>query len=283
VLTEDRWVAVSEDPDVVLHVEEIPGPAERTLLVIHGGPDWDCSYLREPLIRLAGRVRLLLTDLRGCGRSTRGLDWEHYTWDAAVGDVVALLDRLDVAMVDVLGFSNGGLLAQRLALAAPGRVRRLVVASSSVEPVPKDAFAGWAERDRRRALAGETDPALSGPARTEAWARTSATVDLWRPELLPDYLRRLDRVRWSGDWAEPWLAGRLSSARPDDAARRLASLGIPVLLLQGAQDMTFPAELARRTAATVPSASAVVLDQAGHMAHVDQPDQWLAAIETFLS
>jgi pimeloyl-ACP methyl ester carboxylesterase len=46
--------------------------------------------------------------------------------------------------------------------------------------------------------------------------------------------------------------------------------------------MTFPAELARRTAATVPSASAVVLEQAGHMAHVDQPDQWLAAIDTFL-
>ena len=46
-------------------------PADPPLLVIHGGPDRDHSYLREPLARLAGSRRLLMPDLRGCGRSTR--------------------------------------------------------------------------------------------------------------------------------------------------------------------------------------------------------------------
>lgn len=72
-------VAVSADPLVELFVAATPGPVDRTLLVIHGGPDWDHSYLREPLNELAGSHRVVLPDLRGCGRSTRGLADEFYT------------------------------------------------------------------------------------------------------------------------------------------------------------------------------------------------------------
>jgi pimeloyl-ACP methyl ester carboxylesterase len=282
-VTDSRLVPVSEDPPIELYVRERPGPDKQTLLVVHGGPDWDASYLVEPLARLPDRHRVLWPDLRGCGRSTRGLAAEALTWDAAVGDLVALLDALGLGAVDVLGFSTGGLLAQRLALLVPDRVRRLIVASSSVEPVPEHAFAGWAERDRRRAGVFQVDAGLDGPERTRAWALASADSDVWRADSMPDYLRRLDRVRFSGDWAEPWLAGRLGSARPGDGRRRLAATGIPILLLQGRQDMTFPAGLADVTAAELPAAQAHVLDEAGHMAHVDQPERWLAAVEDFLA
>ncbi len=274
---------VGEDPPVELHVRERPGADRHALLVVHGGPDWDASYLVEPLIRLPDRHRVLWPDLRGCGRSGRGLGDEHYTWAAAVDDLAALVDALELEAVDVLGFSTGGRLALRLALQVPDRVRRLIVASSSVEPVPADAFAGWAERDRRRAAVPEVDAGLDGPERTRAWAAAAAGADVWRADALPGYLRRLDRVTFSGDWSRPWLAGRLGSSYPDDARRRLAATGIPVLLLHGRQDMTFPAELADVTAAAMPTARARVLDDAGHMAHIDQPDRWLAAVEAFLA
>ncbi|HEY1915095.1 MAG TPA: alpha/beta fold hydrolase [Streptosporangiaceae bacterium] len=55
-------------------------------------------------------------------------------------DLIALLDALGIARADVLGFSYGGMIAARLALAAPGRVRRLIVASASLLPVPPDAL-----------------------------------------------------------------------------------------------------------------------------------------------
>lgn len=110
--------------------------ADRSLLVVHGGPDWDHSYLREPLGDLAGVRRLLLPDLRGCGRSARGLVLEAYHPDAVVRDLVAVFDAFGVGRADVLGFSFGGLLAQRLALTVPARVGRLIIASSSVVPVP---------------------------------------------------------------------------------------------------------------------------------------------------
>ncbi|GAA2825144.1 alpha/beta hydrolase [Nonomuraea rubra] len=279
-------------------------PACDPLLVIHGGPDWDHSYLLDPLIRLADRHDLIFPDLRGCGRSTRGLPDDQYTPAAATGDLVALLDALGVATTDVLGFSYGGLIAQRLALAAPDRVRRLVIASSSVLPVPPNAFAGWPERDRRTAAAAAvwsnaaptgrdqaaSDPAASdpagadptGPELTRAAAFAGAEADVWRAEALDGYRDRLARVRFSAEWLRPWRAGKLPGARPGDAAARLAALGVPILLLHGRQDMTFPAAQAERAAELIPRARAVLLDEAGHMAHVDRPRAWLEAVAAFL-
>jgi pimeloyl-ACP methyl ester carboxylesterase len=281
----ESHIAVSADPAVRLFVAQSQGPADRVLLVIHGGPDWDHSYLREPLDRLAGQHRLILPDLRGCGRSTRGLGDGQYTPDAATGDLAVLLDALGVADADVLGFSYGGLLAQRLALATPRRVRRLIIASSSVLPVPPGALEGWAERDRRTAAAKRawSDRALSGPDLTRAAAIAQAPADLWRQDAMPGYLARLQRIRFSAEWLRPWRAGTLPPAHPDDAALRLAAVSIPILLLHGRQDMTFPAALAQQAAALIPSARAVILQDAGHMAHIDQPGQWITAVSGFLA
>lgn len=96
-------VTVSADPVVELFVAESPGPRDRPLLVIHGGPDWDHTYLREPLAQLGDRYRLVMPDLRGCGRSTVGLPGDQYTPDAVVADLVALLDVLGLGVVKTPG------------------------------------------------------------------------------------------------------------------------------------------------------------------------------------
>lgn len=277
-------VPVSADPAVELFVAQTPGPPRNPLLVIHGGPDWDHTYLREPLIQLAGARRVILPDLRGCGRSTRGLPDGHYT-AAAAGDLAALLDALRTGPADVLGFSYGGLIAQRLALAASGRIRRLIIASSSILPVPPDAFDGWHECARRRAAAAAvwSDPSLSGPELTRAAAIASALADVWRPQALPGYLDRLADTHFTAEWQRSFRAGTLPSARPPDAARRLAALGVPILLLHGRQDMTYPARLAEDAAELIPSACATVIEDAGHMTHIDQPSAWLDALTDFLS
>jgi pimeloyl-ACP methyl ester carboxylesterase len=277
-------VTVCTDPQVDLFVARTSGPADAGVLTIHGGPDWDHSYLREPLDRLAGRHRLILPDLRGCGLSTSGLGDDQYTPDAVINDLISLLDILGADRVDVLGFSYGGLLAQRLALTAPHRVRRLIIASSSVLPVPDHAFQDWAERDRRMAaeVAFWSNTTLSGPELTRQAAIAAAPANVWRESALPDYLARIGRVRFSAEWSRPWQAGRLPSPRCDDAAVRLAALGIPILLLHGRHDMTFPVGLVEQTTALIPAARAVVLDNAGHMAHIDQPEQWFTAVGEFL-
>jgi pimeloyl-ACP methyl ester carboxylesterase len=270
---------------VELFTAQVPGPADRTLLVIHGWPDWDHSYLRQPLARLSPGHRVIWADLRGCGRSTQGLADDQYSPAAATADLIALLDALGIARADVLGFSYGGMIAVRLALAAPGRVRRLIVASTSLQPVPPDAFAGWRERDERQAAEAAiwSDPSVPAPDLARAAAVAGAPANVWRAEALPGYLEVLEGVRFSAEWLRPYRAGTLPPARPDHAVERLAALGLPVLLLQGRQDMGFPAALTAQAAGLIGSARAVILDEAGHMAHVDQPEAWLAAVADFLT
>jgi pimeloyl-ACP methyl ester carboxylesterase len=285
MLTETR-VTVAAGPDVELMVAQSRGAADRALLVIHGGPDWDHTYLREPLAQLGAERRLIMPDLRGCGRSTVGLADGQYTPDAAVADLVTLLDALGHERVDVLGFSHGGLLAQRLAVAFPHRLRRLIIASSSLYPVPADAYCGWAERGTRLAAAPRRWPTGSGlsfAGQVRADAIAQAPLNIWREDNLPAYLDRLAGVHFTGEWLRCWQKGILPPALPPAAARRLAALRIPVLILHGAQDMIFPADLAHRAADRIPAARAVIVQAAGHMTHIDQPGHWLAAVTDFLA
>jgi pimeloyl-ACP methyl ester carboxylesterase len=279
---DEQRVRVSAE--VTLFVASAGAPGRPVLFVVHGGPDWDHSYLREPLSQLAGRHRVVLSDVRGCGRSTWGLGDAGYTPDAVVGDLLGLADALGARRFSVLGFSWGGFIAQRLAVAAPERVDRLVIASSGVLRSDAAAFGHWPERERRLAAEAAVwrDPSLSGPQLTRAAAFAGASADVWRVSALPGYLQRLADVRFSAEWLRPWRAGTLTPADLDDPIGRLAKTRIPVLLIHGRQDMRFAASAAQRAAALLPLARAVVLDDAGHMAHVDEPSAWLQAVTEHL-
>ena len=123
---------------------------------------------------------------------------------------------------------------------------------------------------------------LSGPALIRAAAVAGAPANVWRADRLPGYLDRLSAVHFAADWLGPWRAGTLPPAHLPAAAQRLALLGVPILLLHGEHDMTTPAALITRAAGRIPGATAVILSNAGHMAHIDQPGRWLAAITRFL-
>ena len=244
---------MSADPGVRLFVAQAGGPSARAVLVIHGGPDWDHSYLREPLDGLAGQCRLILPDLRGCGRSTRGLGDDQYTPGAATDDLAVLLDVLGVARADVPGFSYGGLLAQRLALTAPHRVRSLIIASSSILPVPPGAFAGWAERDRRVAAeaAAWSDPALTGPGltvpRPSRARRRMCGGPMPCPATSPACSASGSRPNGHGHGERASCLRRTVMTRPGGwrASVSRTAAARPA-------DMTFPAALAQQAAALIP-------------------------------
>ena len=138
----------------------------RPLVLLHGGLmtiDLNWGPLLEPL---AATRQVIAVELQGHGR-TADTD-RPMTIEALADDVVALLDHLGIADADLFGFSLGGLVAYTIALGAPDRVGKLIVASADAhrppgrESVPLDddrmPTQGGLPGDARRLRRGRSRP-----------------------------------------------------------------------------------------------------------------------------
>jgi pimeloyl-ACP methyl ester carboxylesterase len=280
---------------VELFVRRLGDPTLPMLVVIHGGPTWDHSYLLPAVAELADVAHVVLFDLRGCGRSCRtppvgDLPLAALQPDFLADDVAALVRQLGAEQADVLGFSYGGMVAMRVVDQHPAVVRRLILASTTAYRDFEDELEASPDYRARAALCTDVpfdDPVRSAPdapdgALSRAMAFGSAPHNIWRLDRLDQWHQVLDRVRFSSDWSEPYSSGTLRPAAPEDAPRVLRDWGGPVLLLHGAREMSFPLAVARRLHAELPASTLVEVPESAHMAHFDNPTAWLAAIREFL-
>jgi pimeloyl-ACP methyl ester carboxylesterase len=272
-----------------LRAEQSPEPP---LVVIHGGPDWDHTYLLPGLLPVAGHRHVILFDMRGCGRSTRDLAPAEYQPEFVVEDIAGLVQVLGHHRIDLLGFSTGGQVAQLLIEAHPDLVRRLILASTTAYPQVGQYVEGWAEYQRRRSLAvpspewaqlPDGEDLAEDSQVTIRWAVEAAPTAIWNLQRLDEYLTLLGKVCFSGNWLTPFREGRLHPWRPNDPEQVLRDFGGPILILHGAQDMGFPVQVAERLHEAVPATQLRIIDEAGHMAQFDQSQAWATAVIDFLA
>ncbi|WP_111498350.1 alpha/beta fold hydrolase [Marinobacter bohaiensis] len=106
-------------------------PDGQPLVMIHGWPE--SSYCWAAVAEhLDPRYRIIAPDLRGLGDSDRSDGLAHYRKQALAGDVISLLDPLGIEDFFLAGHDWGGVVAQEIALAAPERVRKLVIMNIAI-------------------------------------------------------------------------------------------------------------------------------------------------------
>src|SRR6266487_5503913 len=106
----------------------------RPLVLLHGGLltiDLNFGPLLGPL---AASRQVIAVELQGHGHTAD--TGRPMTIEALASDVLTLLDQLGVGQADLFGFSLGGLVACAVALGAPARVGRLIVASADAHRPP---------------------------------------------------------------------------------------------------------------------------------------------------
>jgi 3-oxoadipate enol-lactonase len=252
--------------DVSLHYEEWGDG--RPLLLIPGIPalasDW------APLARRLAEDghRAIAYDNRGSGAST--VTPGPYTTAQMAGDALALLDHLGVERADVFGISMGGMIAQELALAAPGRVGRLVLGCTHAGV----AHAVAMPREAGRAFALETDDwALR--MRTLAPFAFAEGVD---PALLDGFI-----AKKSADVQDPaGYAGQIQAVLAHDTAARLHEIGAPTLVLTGDDDRVIPGGSSGLLAERILGATLRVIPGTGHLFFIERLDDTLAVLGEFL-
>jgi len=216
-------------------------------------------------------------DLPGHGRSVARAAGRSYDFDACIDDLVATLAATGHRNAHWLGYSMGARLALACAVRHPSRVASLVLLAG------RAGIASPEERAARR-LADET---LA--ARIEARG-VEAFVDEWLAQPLfatlrrfgPEFMARERAARLAND-AQGLAAGlrALGPGAQPPLFDALPQVGVPVLLVAGALDVGFVAaahELARH----LPRAEVCVIPDAGHAAHLEQPEAFLRVVREFL-
>lgn len=219
---------------------------------------------------LADRFRVLNLDLRGHGRSSEVT--RAFSLYDTVSDVVAVLDELGIEKAVWCGLSVGGMVALRAALTCPQRVERLILLDTDAgaeTPLRKMRYYGMGLGAR---LLG-VGPFLSPIARLMFGATTRrenpTLVSEWKREFsgvhLPSILRVLDALM-----------------QRDSLLTRLPQIGVPALVLVGAEDRSLPPSLARRIHDLMPDSRLVEIPGAGHLSALEQPASVNEAILDFL-
>jgi proline iminopeptidase len=253
------------------------------IMVLHGGPGFDHSYLLPDLDRLADTYRLIYYDQRGRGKSAEGVQPSEVDIQSEMDDLEALRAYSHLESVALLGHSWGGLLAMEYALRHPERVSHLILLNTA--PASHDDCALFLrERDANNPAAVETLRILeSRPGFAEGddlearatYYRVYYGMTLRSPELLDRLIENL-RVGWTKEgvlkaravgnqlWRETYESAGY------DLLPKLTELDAPTLVLHGDYDFV-PVACATHIVEAIPGARLVVLRDCGHFSYIERP------------
>jgi len=236
------------------------------LLFLHGlgssTQDWE---LQCPFF--ASHYQVLAVDTRGHGRS--GKPPGPYSVPQFAADVAALVRRLEMPALHVVGLSMGGMIGFQLALDTPELVRTLTIVNSGPSIMPK-TWRDWLSVGQRLLLfklfnMGKIGAVIGG--------RIFPEPD--QAPLLAQFIKR-----WKSNDKKAYMAATRALLGWDVTAR-LGELTQPVLIISADQDYTPVAEK-EAYAALIPRSKVMVVEQSRHATPVDQPDRFNQIVLDFL-
>jgi len=253
------------------YLEAAPrGRVQGTLLLIHAFPI-NARMWEGQLGYADAGWRVLAPQLRGFDGGTG--DPAAQSLDDYAGDVIDLLDGLHVHEAVIAGLSMGGYIAFAMFRHAPRYFRALILADTRPQA---DAPAGVQARNEMLAL-----------VRAKG---ASAVADQMLPRLLGETTRRerpdiVERTRTLVLANSPEaIAGAIVALRDrPDSTPLLPTIHCPTLIVVGEEDTLTPPELSEGMQRAIPGSELVVIRRAGHLANLEQPEEFNGALARFLT
>jgi proline iminopeptidase len=267
------------------------GPA---IVVLHGGPDFDQSYLLPEMDRLSDSYRLIYYDQRGRGKSASNVRPEDVTLASDIADLEKVRQAFHLESVTLLGHSWGTVIALEYALKYPERVSHLILMNPG--PASREDYLqlrkDWLEKrpeamTQRKAIAETAAYKEGDPEAVTAYYRIHFKPALTRPE---DYEKLIARMRASftkeGVLKARAVEDRLMQdtwASPEfDLIPKLKTLKIPTLVLSGDHEF-IPAATAEHIAQAIPNARLVILKGCGHFTYMECPAETHGQLDAFFA
>jgi 3-oxoadipate enol-lactonase len=242
----------------------LDGSPEAPVLVVSGGLGTTIAMWDQQVGPFSARFRVLRHDLPGHGASPVP-DAPVTVGDIGRG-VLALLDELEVERASFCGISLGGMMGMWLAAEVPGRIERVILACTGASLGTPETYA------ERAALVRAEGTQVTVEGARERWF-TAAFRDT------PPARRILEQLR--GVPAEGYAAC-CEAVGVFDFHPRLGEVAVPALVIHGSEDPVTPPEVIESLASGLPAADIVRIDEAAHLANVEQPDAFTSAVLHFV-
>ena len=211
--------------------------------------------------------RVLQIDLRGHGRSESKTKVE--TLGDFGSDIVAVWDALGIDKSHVVGLSVGGMIGFGLALDHPDRLIKLVAADCRSD-APEMFVQNWINRRAvlaEKGMSGVADMTLATWFAKKTQAEKRDVIDRARAMIMST--------------SDEGYIGASKAIEKIDYKRRLGEIRVPTLLVVGAEDGPHPAEM-REMAKLMPGVDLVEIEDAGHLANMEQPERFDDIVLSFL-
>jgi proline iminopeptidase len=265
----------------------------KPIVLLHGGPDFDHSYLLPEMDCLANSHRLIYYDQRGRGRSLGQVKPEEVSIHSEIEDLESLRAYFHLDKIAVLGHSWGGLLALEYAVQHPERVSHLILMNTAPAShqdyllLRQYRLLGAADDiEILKARANDARYQEGDPDTVARYYRIHFSKALKRPEHLEIVIARLranftqERILKGREiedrlLAETWLSDDY------DLISRLEEMNIQTLVIHGEGDIV-PIECAAHIAEALTGARFVVFKDCGHFAFLESHEVVCEEIRSFL-
>ena len=217
---------------------------------------------------LTQKYRVLRYDSRGHGGSA--VPDGPYSFDQLTGDVIGLMDGMGIEKASFLGLSKGGMTGLGLALDHPHRFERVICADGRGD-APEGFRNMWDER-----IAKVRDGGLEAIA--DGTLASWMTPD-WH-EANPEASAHIRQMVISND--PNGYINCCLALKELNYFKRLGDVSIPVLYIGGEKDMGASPETMQAMADATPGGQYIQVPDAAHVANINRPEAFNAAIAPFL-
>lgn len=247
---------------------QLDGQAGNPWIVLSNSLGSSLAMWDKQIELLTSKYRVLRYDTRGHGASSTPPG--DYSFDHLMGDVIALMDHFDIDKSQFMGLSMGGMTGMGLALHHPNRFHGIICCDARGDG-PEGFRNSW---DDRAAVIREKGMAALVDSTLERWltekARTERPADA---RLLADMVASTDPNGYIG------CAMALKTL---DYLKDMGQCTVPMLYVGGEVDSGAMPDVMQAMAHATPGAEYKMVADAAHIANVDNPDGFNAAIRNFL-
>ena len=259
-LAEDRWMSIPMPPAMPSPVATGMAPvngiqmyyatygAGKPVLLIHGGLG-NADIWSNQVIDLMKDHLVIVADSRGHGRSTR--TEAPFGYDLMSSDYLALLDYLKIDKVDLVGWSDGGIIGLDIAMTHPERLNHLFAQAANI-------------------TTDGVNPAVATDAvfgKYIEWMGVEYKKLSPTPDQYDAFVTQISAM-----WA----------SQPNWTDAQVAAITVPTVIAAGDHDEAILPDHTKKIAGLIPGAKLVILPQASHFAMLQAPAEYTAAVRALI-